>query len=57
MPDLLVHCLFRDVLLNCVEGVLIRDINARMSLGLGSLNAYLNSGFLIVTLRMVATSS
>ena len=54
-PDLLVHGLLRDVLLDRVERVLVRHVDARVSLRLRGLHANLNPRFL-VALRIVSTS-
>ena len=43
LSDLFINSLFRDVLLNRVERILIGDVDARMSLSLRGLHANLNS--------------
>ena len=57
LSNLFVNCLFRYVFLNCVERILIWNVDASVSFCLRGLHTYLNSWFLIVTLGMVATSS
>lgn len=52
----LINSLFKDVLLNSIERVLVRYIHSSVSLCLRSLHAHLNSGFISCSVGRVSSS-
>lgn len=57
LPYLLVNCFLRYVFLDCIKRILIRHVDASVSLCLRGLHTNLNSWLLILTMRLVVTSS
>lgn len=56
LSDFLIHSFLGDVFFNGVERILIRNVDASMPFGLGSLNTNLDSRLLVITYGVISTS-